>query len=233
MANRETHLDRHQRPVPGAVRDLAHGREQHPEPEAGERPVDQAVGQPGIGGGLTRHQPDAREGGADTEPDEDVGAFTGGEADDRGKDGGADGRDGGDHAHPAAGEAAVEEGAAGAAAKARDRAPGQITARGVAGDDDGQHQAPEQGSDAGEERDRPRRRTTGRKPADEVREAVGDCRDQGKNNAHQVAMTPTVQVTVASNAAASSIRMLIPTALSACFVDGHACSAPTRLRSAR
>ena len=143
--------------------------------------------------------------------------------------------DGGDRrhdAHPAGGQAAVEEGAADAGADPGERTPREVGAgRGPVGEQREHDGAGEGGGHAGE-RDRPRRRTTRGEAADEVREPVGHRCHEREQDRHQVTTTPITQVATARKAATSSMRIETPTARSAALVDGQAPAAPTRARSA-
>ena len=216
------------------LRELGQRHEEEAEAQAGECAVHRAARRRGREAGrLARDQPDCGDGEQDPEPDQQCGPLAERHPDNDGDDGRADAADGGHHAHPSGREAPVEERRPEAVADPGGSTPPCVGRRGVAVEDEprGQHQ---QGTgQQGHQCHTPCTGALARQAAAEVREAVRQRREQAEDDGHQVVATPTSHTMAAIMPAASSMRMLTPTARSASLVEGHAAALPTRRSSAR
>ena len=168
----------------------------------------------------------------DADPDQQLGALAGGDADDDRDEHRADARHRGHDPHPARGEPAVEERRTEPVADAAEDRPGEVGAGGGAAREEDDHQHRRRTAELGDQRDRPGAAAAREHAAVEVAQAVRRRREQREQDAH-VATTPATQTRVASSAAPSSITMLRPTACSECTVEGQASAEPTRSSSAR
>lgn len=212
---------------------LGERREEAAEPQAGEHAVHDA-GRAGDDGDVLRaprDQPDRGQGQQEAEPHGGAWALSGQQADEHGDRHGTHSGDGRDDAHPARGEAAVEERRAEPVAESGRQGPGEVDAAGGAAVDQGDQQHEDGPAELREQGDGPGAAPLGEDPAAEVAEAVRRRREQRQHHGH-VASTPATHARVATTPAASSIRMLSPTARRACFVEGQARCAPSRRCSA-
>ena len=181
---------------------------------------------------LAGHEPDRRERQRDPDPDDRPGPFPDHDADHHRHERRADAGHRRHHTHPARGQAAVEERRPEPVADPGEQRPGQVRAGGARVGRQRDHQGDQHAAELRGQGDRPGADPLRHPAAVEVRQPVRRGRQQREQHRH-VTTTPAIQTNVASTPATSSMRMLSPTALSACLVDGQAAVAPRRRYSAR
>ena len=117
-----------QRQQAGVIGDLGECDEEDPEAHARDGAVDERSSRArrSIRRGLAGDQPDPRKGGEHTDPDQPTGTLTEGDARQHRQDRGPDRRDRRHEAHPAAGEPAEQEDAAGRRADSGQERPGEV-----------------------------------------------------------------------------------------------------------
>ncbi len=181
---------------------------------------------------LAGHEPDRRERQRDAEPDDQPGPFPDQDARHHRHERRADAGDRRHHSHPAGGQAPVEERGAEPVAETRQQSPGQVGAGRACVGRECDRQGGQDAAALRDQGNRPGADPLRHPAAVEVGQPVRRRGQQRQQHRH-VRTTPAIQTKVATTAAASSIRMLSPTALSECLVDGQAAFAPRRRYSAR